>query len=252
MQYALIQRDRPDRPSVLPVTGKSLVYGRDKRTIIDNVDIEIGLSPGIVVVLGPNGAGKSVLFRLLAGLLAPDSGSVSWAGLPPNRARTRKIGFVFQRPVTLRRSAIANVEYVLAAARVPRMDRAPIAREALEQARLSEIATSPARSLSGGEQQRLALVRALVTRPDIVFLDEPTSNLDPGSTAAIECLVRQARDAGMRFALVTQDIGQARRLATDVIFMHRGRLLEQSSGESFFRTPRTHEAAAYLEGKIVF
>lgn len=252
MQYALIDRDGTCGPSVLPVTGKSLVYGRDKRAIIDGVDIEIGLSPGIVAVLGPNGAGKSVLFRLLAGLLTPDGGSVSWAGMQPNRARTHKIGFVFQRPVMLRRSAIANVEYVLAAASVPRADRASIAREALQQARLSEIATSPARRLSGGEQQRLALIRALVTRPEIVFLDEPTSNLDPGSTAAIECLVKRARDAGTRFALVTQDIGQARRLATEVIFMHRGRLLERSSGESFFRAPRTSEAAAYLEGRIVF
>jgi tungstate transport system ATP-binding protein len=252
MQYAPTQRDRSDRPSVLPVAGKSLVYGRDKRTIIDNVDFEIGLSPGIVVVLGPNGAGKSVLFRLLAGLLAPDDGSVSWDDMPPDRTRAHKIGFVFQRPVMLRRSVLANVEYVLAAAKVPRMDRALIARDALEQARLSEIANSPARTLSGGEQQRLALVRALVTRPDIILLDEPTSNLDPGSTAAIECLVRRARDAGMRFALVTQDIGQARRLATEVIFMHRGRLLERTSGESFFRAPCTPEAAAYLEGKIIF
>ena len=154
MQYAPTQRDRSDGPSVLPVAGKSLVYGRDKRTIIDNVDIEIGLSPGIVVVLGPNGAGKSVLFRLLAGLLAPDDGSVSWDDMPPDRTRAHKIGFVFQRPVMLRRSVLANVEYVLAAAKVPRMDRALIARDALEQARLSEIANSPARTLSGGDHGR--------------------------------------------------------------------------------------------------
>lgn len=251
MQYALT---RPDGTvsSVLPVEGKSLVYARKKRTIIDSVDIKIGVSPGVVVVLGPNGAGKSLLFRLLAGLLAPDSGCVTWAGVPPNRARACKIGFVFQRPVMLRRSVLANVEYVLAAANVPRKDRAAIAHNALEQARLLEIATSPARSLSGGEQQRLALVRALVTRPDLVFLDEPTSSLDPSSIAAIECLVRRARDAGTRFALVSHDIGQARRLGTEVIFMHRGSLLERTSVQSFFRAPRTSEAAAYLEGKIVF
>ena len=251
MQRSPTQRDFANRASVLPILGKSLTFERDGRTIINNLDIEIGSSRGVVVILGPNGAGKSVLFRLLAGLLTPNGGCVTWAGVPPDRARAHKIGFVFQRPVMLRRSALANVEYVLAAAQVPAKERASLARHALEQARLSEIATSPARSLSGGEQQRLALVRALVLRPDIVFLDEPTSNLDPGSTAAIECLVKRARDTGTRFAFVTQDIGQAHRLAEEIIFMHRGRILERTPAEDFFRAPRTSEAVSYLEGKIV-
>jgi tungstate transport system ATP-binding protein len=237
---------------VLPVSGTSLVYERQERTIIDGVDIEIGSSRGVLAILGPNGAGKSMLFRLLAGLLRPNRGSVTWAGLPPDRLRAHKIGFVFRRPVMLRRSALANIEYVLAAAGVPAKERNHLARHALEQARLLEIAASPARSLSGGEQQRLALVRALVTQPELVFLDEPTSNLDPGSTAAIECLVERARDSGTRFALITQDLGQARRLAAEVIFMHRGRVLECTPAEIFFRSPRTSEAVSYLEGKIVF
>ena len=252
MQHGPTRRASANRPSVLPISGKALSYERDKRTIIDSVDIELGTSRGVTVIIGPNGAGKSVLCRLLAGLLTPNGGSVTWAGVPPDRARVHKIGFVFQRPVMLRRSALANIEYVLAAADVPAKERAPLARHALEQARLSEIAASPARSLSGGEQQRLALVRALVTRPDIVFLDEPTSSLDPGSTAAVECLVERARDAGTRFALVTQDIGQARRLAAEIIFMHRGRMLERTPAESFFRSPRTSEAVSYLQGEIVF
>jgi tungstate transport system ATP-binding protein len=251
MQHGLRQRASPN-PSVLPISGKSLIYERDRRTIIDTVDLELGSARGVTVIIGPNGAGKSVLCRLLAGLLSPNAGSVTWAGVPPDRARVQKIGFVFQRPVMLRRSALANIEYVLAAADVPARERALLARCALEQARLSEIAGSPAHSLSGGEQQRLALVRALVTRPDIVFLDEPTSSLDPGSTAAVECLVERARDAGTRFALVTQDIGQARRLAADVIFMHRGRVLERAPAETFFSSPRTSEAVSYLQGEIVF
>jgi tungstate transport system ATP-binding protein len=252
MQFAPEQNNSGNRGPVLPIIGKSLFYERGQRTIVDGVDIDIGSSRGVVVILGPNGAGKSVLFRLLAGLLAPNRGSVTWAGTPPDRARAHQIGFVFQRPVLFKRSALANIEYVLAAAGVPPQKRDQLARYALEQARLSEIAASPARSLSGGEQQRLALVRALVTQPELVFLDEPTSNLDPGSTAAIECLVARARDAGTRFALITQDLGQARRLAAEVIFMHRGRMLECTPAEIFFRAPRTSEAVSYLEGKIVF
>jgi tungstate transport system ATP-binding protein len=249
MQYAPASGGRAP---VLPIAGKSLIYEREGRTIIDGIDIEIGPSGGVTAILGPNGAGKSVLFRLLVGLLTPNRGSVTWAYLAPDRARAHKIGFVFQRPVMLRRSALANVEYVLAAAGIPAAMREQLARHALEQARLLDIAKTPARSLSAGEQQRLALVRALATQPEIVFLDEPTSNLDPGSTAAIECLVKRGRDAGTRFALVTQDLGQARRLAEEVIFMHRGRILECTPAETFFRSPRTSEAASHLEGKIVF
>jgi len=252
MQYAPAQSKLGAASSVLPVVGRSLTYKRDMRTIIDHVDAKFGCSRGVVAVLGPNGAGKSVMFRLLAGLLTPDCGSVTWAGLEPDRLRAHKIGFVFQRPVMLRRSAIANIVYVLAAAGVPAKMRDEVARHALEQARLLDIAKTPARSLSGGEQQRLALVRALATQPELVFLDEPTSNLDPGSTAAIECLVQRARDAGTRFALITQDMGQARRLAAEVIFMHRGRILECTPAETFFCAPGTPEAASYLEGKIVF
>jgi len=251
MQLAPGQCTSGLRHAVLPISGTGLAYRRAGRAIIDGVDIEIGSARGVVVILGPNGAGKSVLFRVLAGLLIPDSGVVTWGGTPPDRQRAQRIGFVFQRPVMLRRSALANVVYVLAAAGVPSKERLALARHALEQARLLGIASSSARNLSGGEQQRLALVRALVTRPDLVFLDEPTSNLDLASTVAIECLVRRACDGGTRFALVTQDLGQARRLASEVIFMDLGRVLERTPVDAFFRSPRTPQALAYLEGKIV-
>jgi tungstate transport system ATP-binding protein len=240
----------PQAGAVLPIRGDGLTLERSGRQILKGIDIEIAGS-GTLVLLGPNGAGKSLLLRVLAGLVTPTSGRVRWADTAPDRRRAPKIGFVFQKPVHLRRSALANVVYALAIAGVPRQERTARARAALARARLQHLAASPARVLSGGEQQLLAIARALATGPEILILDEPTSNLDPAATTAIEDLTREVRAEGMRVVLVTHDMGQARRLADEVAFLHHGRLIERTPREEFLAQPRSAEAQAFVRGEIV-
>jgi tungstate transport system ATP-binding protein len=235
---------------VLPIRGAGLVFERGGRRILDDINIEVS-GTGTLVLIGPNGAGKSLLVRVLAGLVEPSAGEVTWAGASPDRRRASRIGFVFQRPVHLRRSALANVEYALAIAGVARAQRGRRARAALERARLAHLAQAPARVLSGGEQQLLSIARALATGPDILILDEPTSNLDPSATLAIEALIAGVRSEGTRVVLITHDLGQARRLADEVAFLHRGRIIERTSSATFLAQPATSQAQAFVRGEIV-
>lgn len=252
MQRILAKMEPDTAPNaILPLCGRGLVLARAGRRVIDSIDIELTRGTGTLVILGPNGAGKSLLLRLLAGLVAPDSGRVTWAERLPDRLRAARLGFVFQRPVLLRRSALANVMYALKAAGVPGYEQRETALRALVDARLQHLAHMPARVLSGGEQQRLTVARALAAVPELLMLDEPTSSLDPGSAAAIEDLIRMARDRHVGVLLVTHDLGQARRLADHVGFLHRGRLLERAPAARFFEAPVTPEAQAFLRGEIV-
>ena len=236
--------------SVLPIRGQDLVVNRCGRRLLDGIEIEVG-DDGTLVLMGPNGAGKSLLLRVLMGLVVPDAGQVLWDNAPPDRTRLARTGFVFQRPVLLRRSALANVAYALKAAGIPAGEREARALAALRRAGLEEQAYAPARVLSGGEQQRLTIARALASDPEVVMLDEPTSNLDPPATAAIEKLIRDARSEGTQIVLITHDIGQARRLADQVVFLHHGRILERAPADAFFDAPATPEAQAFLRGELV-
>lgn len=236
---------------ILPLVAKGLIIERDGRRLVDNLDFALPAEPGITVLLGPNGAGKSLLLELLTGLIQPDGGTVAWAGRPPSPAITKRIGFVFQKPVLLRRSVLANVAFSLTATGCPRNLVGSRAAEALRAAGLAQLAEQPARSLSGGEQQRLALARAMSYSPELLVLDEPTAHLDPASVASIEKLVLQAAAGGTAVLLVTHDIAQARRLARTIVFMNRGRILETSTAGVFFNAPQSAHAQAYLDGQLL-
>lgn len=234
--------------SLLPLVLDDVSFAARDRTILDRVCLT--LEHGVrTVVLGPNGAGKSVLLRVMHGLISPTSGSVRWSAREAPGAPRRQ-AMVFQRPVMFRRSAMGNLRFALAVAGVPREERRGRAEAALERVGLSGIAHQPARVLSGGEQQRLALARAWMLAPEVLFLDEPTANLDPGSTRAIEAIVQAIHDAGTKIVMVTHNLGQARRLADEILFLHGGRICERSAAADFFRRPATAEAAAYLEGEL--
>jgi tungstate transport system ATP-binding protein len=236
--------------AILPIRGEGLTVERGGRAILADVDMDVD-GHGTLVLMGPNGAGKSVLVRVLAGLLHPTSGRVTWAGTPPDRRRAPKIGFVFQRPIHLRRSALANVTYALSVAGMPKAQRAERALAVLTRARIAHLAQAPARVLSGGEQQLLAIARALAAGPEILILDEPTSALDPAATTAIESLMQSVSRDGVRVVLITHDLGQARRMADEIVFLHRGRLIERTPREEFLAQPRSREAQAFMRGEIV-
>jgi tungstate transport system ATP-binding protein len=235
---------------MLPIEANGVVFEAAGRRLIDGLDLRLE-DRALTVVLGPNGAGKSLLLRLLHGLIEPSAGTIRFAGRTSDREIRKRQAMVFQRPVLLRRSALANIRYALRMRGEPRRRAAEKALEALRRAGLGHLAERPARVLSAGEQQRLALARALSLDPEILFLDEPTANLDPESTLAIEARLRLAWDNGTKIVLVTHDLGQARRLAEHLVFVHRGRIAEAGSAKMFFSRPATACARAYLDGRIV-
>lgn len=237
------------RPSILPLTASEICFKAGGRHLIDHVSFTLRAG-SCTIVLGPNGAGKSLLLRLCQGLIAPTSGIIDWNGMCPSRARSR-LAMVFQRPVLLRRSAAANIDYALSIQGVGRQERRARVAEALAHTDLSHLANRPARVLSGGEQQRLAIARAWALQPEVLFLDEPTSNLDPAATMAVENLVRTIHQAGTTILMTTHDLGQARRLAEEVLFLHRGRLLEHTPTSEFFARPGSAEAMAFIQGKLL-
>jgi tungstate transport system ATP-binding protein len=249
MHEALTLQPDLAQPSngLLPLEVRGLTFGIRGTHLIDGIDLRMGLE-GFTVVMGPNGAGKSLLLRLLHGLLKPTEGDIRWNGVAPDEEVRKRQALVFQRPVLLRRSVLANVEFVLRLRAGKQPDRA---RALLEHFGLADKADRPARRLSGGEQQRLALARALALEPEVLFLDEPTASLDPASIAAIEDIVTEARHAGTKMVFVTHDVGQARRLADDVVFLHRGRLAEHTPAHRFFERPDSQEARDYLAGRLL-
>ena len=230
----------------LPLAVEKLGFTADGRAILEDVSFHFG--GGTLAIMGPNGAGKSVLLRLLHGLLAPTGGTVSWNGAIPGDTTRRGQALVFQRPVLLRRSAAANVDFVLALRGRSDAGR----REALlARVGLAGRGGEPARRLSGGEQQRLALARALAIEPRVLLLDEPTASLDPSSTLAIERIVAEARADGVGVVWVTHDIGQARRMASEVVFLSNGRLREHTPASTFFEAPTSPQAREFLQGGLV-
>lgn len=235
--------------AILPLSLSEVCYDAAGTRLIDRLSIEIGGGEP-TVVLGPNGAGKTLFLRLCHGLIAPTSGSILWAGRTPNAAR-RQQAMVFQRPVMLRRSAAANVAYALKLRRVPRRERRVRVAQALEWTGLADVAQRPAQVLSGGEQQRLAFARAWALRPQVLLLDEPTASLDPAAVHAVEQVIAKFAATGVKVILTTQDLAQARRLASEVVFLHAGRVLERARTQDFFARPATPEAAAFVSGKLI-
>ena len=233
---------------MLPLLLEDVSFVAGGRAIIDRVSCELALGPR-TVILGPNGSGKSVLMRLCHGLLAPTSGRIVWRG-SPDRVRPRAQAMVFQRPVMLRRAAHANVTYGLKLAGIPKGERDERARDVLDAVGLKSIADRPARVLSGGEQQKLALARAWALDPEVLFLDEPTANLDPGATREVERIVDQIHASGTKIVMTTHNLGQARRLADEILFMSGGRVADHAPVERFFAEPSTGEAAAFIKGEL--
>ena len=235
---------------ILPLSLQDVSYQVGRMRLIKDISLTLEAGPRTAIV-GPNGAGKSLLLRLCHGLLKPTAGSISWQ-VTDGRAAGSAQAMVFQRPVMLRRSVAANVDYALKLRGMDRAERQHRIEEVLGRAGLRRLAGQPARVLSFGEQQRLALARAWALRPQVLFMDEATASLDPAATHSVEEMIHAIHAEGTRIVLTTHDLGQARRLSDEVIFMHRGRMLEFAPTEKFFDGPENDLAQAFVKGELLW
>ena len=229
----------------LPIAASAVDVARGDTQVLQGVDVLIERGTR-TFILGENGAGKSTLLRVLHGLIAPTRGTVTWGG---DTSRPPRQAMVFQRPVLLRRSAAGNVRHALKLAGVRGSSAQRCIEHALAHVGLAALAKRPARVLSGGEQQRLALARAWALAPDVLFLDEPTASLDPPSARAVEAIVNDIHALGTTIVMTTHHLAQAKRLADSVVLLQAGRVAEHTAAAQFFSEPCSAYGRAFLDGE---
>jgi tungstate transport system ATP-binding protein len=232
---------RDDLGEASPLMQLTDVFVRaGETTILDGVSLAVHAGAPTALI-GPNGSGKTTLLRLIMGLIEPADGLIERGGASS--------AIVFQKPVMLRRSVAGNVAFALTAAGYPPTNAT--VSSLLDQVGLTDLSDRPARRLSGGEQQRLAIARALARQPRLMLLDEATVSLDPAQAKIIEDLIATIAASGTKIILATHDLGQARRLAGDVVFLVKGRVVEHAPARSFFMSPATEAARRFLAGDLV-
>ena len=235
-----------DQASDLPIEFEAVSYSAGQTAILQGVSLTLAPGPPTALV-GPNGSGKTTLLKLAMGLNRPVAGRIVRGGRTDGAPLRR--AFVFQKPTMLRRSTAANVAFALKAA--GRTSDRSLVDRLLDQVGLTGFSARPARRLSGGEQQRLALARALARNPEVLFLDEPTASLDPAGTKSVEEIIARIAASGVKVIMATHDLGQARRLASDIVFLVGGRVAEHTPVEQFFSSPTTQQAATFVRGDLV-
>ena len=239
--------EAPFKFELIPIKLRSVSFQKLGNNLIDNISLSIN-SKGITIILGPNGAGKSILMRLLHGLEKPSSGEVLFNGINLNDTIRLKQAMVFQNAVLLRRTVIENLSFV---ASLQRPKQTSNLNKLLREVGLYEKKNLPARRLSGGEKQKLALARALITEPEMLFLDEPSASLDGKTTLEIETLLKSCTKEGTTIIMSTHDIGQAKRLAKNILFLNKGILESNQSADTFFHKPKSSNAKKFIAGEII-
>ena len=230
-----------------PIQFKDLSVILGQKIILDKINCKIK-SNSITAVLGPNGAGKSIFLQTINGLFSIQSGRLNFNLMEINQEIRKQQAMVFQNPVLLRRTVIANLQFI---SNLRNKESNRLLKKILSKVGLEGYEKKPARLLSGGEKQRLSMARALIINPNLLLLDEPTANLDPYSLNLIEDLVLEENSIGKTIIFTTHDMSQAKRLATDVIFLNKGKVLEQTISKTFFKSPKTLEAQKYINGEIL-
>lgn len=245
----LAEQSADNNQTIMPLSLHGVCLDINNNTVLHQISIQFdGLQS--TLILGPNGAGKTMLLGICHGLIKASNGCVIWnnqrrAAAPDAQA------MVFQQPVMLRRSVRENIEYAMQVCNVATAAQPARLENALDLSGLIELVERPATKLSGGEKQRLALARCTAINPQVLFLDEPTAHLDPTATRQIEHMINTLRNNGCCVIMATHDLGQAKRLADRILFMHHGRVLEDTKTADFFATPSTAEGRAFVTGQLL-
>lgn len=234
--------------SLMPVKLEDIAVSKNQKQILGPINFKLDGS-GCSIVMGPNGAGKTTFLRTMHGLIRPSKGKVDWS--VPAKEAYKKQSFVFQTPRIMRRSVMENLIYPLLVRGKNKKLAMKEGEYWLEKTGLSKLIHQPAMKLSGGEKQKLSVARALITQPEVLFLDEPSASLDGASTLSVENLLKEALDNKTRIIMATHDLGQARRLGDQILFMYKGQIHEVATGDVFFANPKTSEAQRFLNGEIV-
>lgn len=238
----------PNAQTILPLSLENVTVRKRGKVLLNDVSAQFEAT-GFTIVMGPNGSGKTTLLRTLHGLERIRSGSLTWNS-DLQTAQTQQ-AFVFQTPIIMRRSVLDNIAYPLILSGVGKQQAREQAHIWMATVGLAASEQMDAHFLSGGERQKLAIARALIAKPQVLFLDEPTTNLDGRSTREIEDILQQANQSGTRLIMTTHDLGQAKRLASEIVFLHNGHISETGPSKAFFKEPKTEQAAAFLKGDIV-
>ena len=233
---------------MFPLIAENLVVEFKGQRILGPIGLKL-VKGDIAVILGPNGSGKTTLLKSLHGIIKIKNGGVSWS-CPKSESMAKQM-FVFQNPVMLRRSVFENLTYPLTLCKTPKTEINRLADEWLSKISLKEVIHVAATRLSGGEKQKLALARALITKPEMLFLDEPTASLDGKTTLEIEKLLQNSAENGTTIMMSTHDIGQAKRLAKNILFLNKGKLESTQPAQIFFREPISNNARKFIAGEIV-
>ena len=233
---------------MFPLITENLVVKFEGKHILGPIDLKIDKGD-IAVILGPNGSGKTSLLKALHGILKPKEGTVRWSCLKTESIRKQM--FVFQTPIMLRRSVFENLTYPLLLRKISKEQANYQAARWLDRIDLRTSMQVPATRLSGGEKQKLALARALITEPEMLFLDEPCASLDGKTTYEIESLLQSCVENGTTIMMSTHDIGQAKRLAKNIYFLNKGTLESIQPAKTFFIKPLSQNASKFIVGDIV-
>ena len=227
-----------------------------KTQVLNGIDVSVSKGE-VIAILGPSGGGKTTLLRCINFLEKADSGSLSLDGKTYDLAKItkkemaeirRKTAFVFQNyNLFLNKTALQNVtEGLIIARKMPKHEAEARAQKALEKVGLGDRGASYPNQLSGGQQQRVAIARALATDPKIIYFDEPTSALDPELTVEVLAVMRDLAADGMTMLVVTHEMGFARNVSNQVVFMEHGVVVEQGSAKEIFTAPREERTCAFL------
>ena len=244
-----------DRQTLIEINGLSKRYDQEVLNI-DHLLLEKGLIYGLI---GPSGAGKSTLLRIINLLTPADCGHIKYGNLrnaankPEMLSLQRKMVMVFQKTLLFRDTIWNNIAYGLKARNIDKREIKQRVDELLKQIGLEELAERRADTLSGGEAQRVAIARAIACEPELLLLDEPTANLDPGNIELIEEMITKlARQNNITVLMVTHNVFQARRIADRVIFINQGRIVESGETEQIFKNPQFDTTTAYISGRMVY